>query len=748
MEVKGLLEKIRQQEKEKKDYFFALEIETNFVKSAIWLVDEGKVKVVSLGSRESWTDSLLEAADASLSSAAEGFTPEEEASEPNKVIFGLPVDWIEGEKIKSERLKALKDLSQKLELKPVGFVVTNEAISHYLKTTEGVPPTAILLALNKKRVSLTLIHLGKVKTTQVIERSQNLGDDVVEGLARFQGEEPLPARILLWDGEEELEEAKQALVDYPWQEKEIGGKEGVFLHLPKVEILSTDFDIKAVALAGGKEIARASGIMADFKTEKKTEEPTPQPEEGVEKEAVLEKFDFGFVEGKDVIEEKPPQVEPQTTPQPEPKEEVEETEAPPRSFLSGLKPKFSFAWLKKINLGRFLMPFKGFISGMKLAGRTRLIGLLVLIFLFIFFVLAFGLYWYLPKASVVILVEPKVIEEEFTIKLDPSLSTANKEELILPAQEMEETISGDKKIGTTGTKLTGEKAKGEVTIYNGTSQEKTFSAGTILTSSSDLEFTLDEEVTVASRGATPLDPPGEAKVKATASEFGTESNLASGTEFSVGNFSRSDFIAKNESAFTGGTSREIQVVAAEDHEELLARLSEELENQAIDQIQARLPLGTKLLTESLESEEVEETFSQAVDEEATEVSLSLKTKFTVLVYTEDELRDLLAEGIEDKIPAGFEFKKEESDVSFELEEVTSEGVAVFAAQLEAKLIPELDLEEISKNLVGKYPQLGKTYLDNLPNVVGTEIKITPRLPSRLLTFPRKVENIKIEIEIK
>jgi hypothetical protein len=126
----------------------------------------------------------------------------------------------------------------------------------------------------------------------------------------------------------------------------------------------------------------------------------------------------------------------------------------------------------------------------------------------------------------------------------------------------------------------------------------------------------------------------------------------------------------------------------------------------------------------------------------------LKTNFSVFVYSEEELKTLVAEMIEDKIPAGFEFKKEESEIDFELQKVTKVGVAIFKARLSANLLPQIDLEEVKKNLVGKYPQFGKAYLDNLSNVVGTEIKITPRLPSRLLTFPRMAKNIEIEIQVK
>jgi hypothetical protein len=81
MEVKEILKKIRQQEQEKKEYFFALELDEGLVKSAVWSVEAGVVKILAIGETQSWEDEkeILEAVDSSLSSAAEKRpSPEEE----------------------------------------------------------------------------------------------------------------------------------------------------------------------------------------------------------------------------------------------------------------------------------------------------------------------------------------------------------------------------------------------------------------------------------------------------------------------------------------------------------------------------------------------------------------------------------------------------------------------------------------------------------------------------------------------
>jgi hypothetical protein len=112
------------------------------------------------------------------------------------------------------------------------------------------------------------------------------------------------------------------------------------------------------------------------------------------------------------------------------------------------------------------------------------------------------------------------------------------------------------------------------------------------------------------------------------------------------------------------------------------------------------------------------------------------------------MAELVDEILKDKVPEGFEFQSGESETEFILQEVEETGLAIFEVNLKAKLIPEIELDKIKQALAGKYPGLGKTYLENLPYVSGTEIEIRPKLPEKILTFPRMTENIDIEITVR
>lgn len=761
MEVKDLISKIGKKEA-KKEHFFALVIAAKKIRGAIWTVEQGKTKVVATGEPEAWTEEkdFVDAVDATLSSATESFTPIEEAKEPNKIIFGLPEDWVEEEKIVVGKLKILKEISQKLDLKPVGFVVITEAIIHQLKVSEGVPPTAILLDLKKEEVGVTLVNLGKTEEATIVKRSQDLGADVAEGLSRLETQKSFPARIILYNSNQNLEKAKEELLAYSWP--------SFFLHLPKVEILPADFDIRAVALSGGREVAKAAGIEvlepeAEKDQETAEEAPASAETEKVKKieEEKAEEADFGFVKDKDIIEEKPrPELPERKTSPAEPEITGPETlvspkegkgKIPPVSFLGGRLPALK---LPRIDLAKFPFPK---IDFSKLAtilpffkGRTSLVIGLVLGILFILGGIVLGAYWYLPQAQVALLVEPKILEKEFEIKLDPELATPDPVALALPAGSIEAEVEGEKTIGTTGTKLIGDPAKGEVTIFNRTESAKEFSAGTIISGPGDLEFSLDDEVTVASESTGPdyTKIPGKGTVSVTALEIGTEGNLAAESEFTLADYSSSDYIARNGSALAGGTSREVNVVSEEDQEELLSALTEELKQTAVSQLSQKLSPETSLLEESLADKVVKKDYSHQEGEESDKLSLGLKSKFSALTYKEEDFKSLVEDQIRETVPSGFEFKREETEIDFDLIDVEENGEARFKAILKVNLLPKLDLEEIRKNLAGKYPELGELYLNNLPNVVGFEVKITPHLPRRLETFPRLVKNIQMEVRLK
>lgn len=768
MALSEIINKFNQgKEKEGKEYLLAMEIWEGEVKSAIWTVEEGKTKVVALGSQETWErqEELIEAADRSLTQASERFT--ETGKEPSKVIFGLPENWTDEKEIKPEYRQLLQELYQKLELKPVGYVLTFDALVHHLKKVEGVPPTVILVKMAKTKINLAVVEVGQKSGVEEVSRSENLAHDLREGLARITKVNVLPSRILLFDGEE-MEDNRQNLIAYPWLKPLVDGSKLAFLHLPKVEILPIDFDVNAVALAGGSEVAKSLGfeikeeIAAEEKVEEAVEEEKtpeeiapeekPEPEPEVEAETKGEEPDFGFVRDKDisemrkefkpVVEEEPEiaveearEVEPEIEPEIE-SERVEEhlEKRKPGWFL------FLSGWLGKIPKPKIpLLSLPGLpLLAILVGGAILLLGGL-------FFAFA----WFVPRAEVTVLVKPEVLEKEFKLTVDPNQEVVDRENLVLPGKTLETEMSGEKSSQTTGEKLVGDQAKGMVIIYNRTDGPKTFEKGALIAASGGLKFSLDDEVKIASKTpdlSTGVDKWGEAKVGMTATEIGAQYNLAAGTQFSLENYPQSSYLAKNESDLSGGTSRKIQAVSEEDQNNLRDDLSKELAEGAEGELLAKVSPDQSLIAESILTDPINEDFDHQVGDEAQNLNLKLSVKISSLTFNRGEFVELVSGLLADSIPADYQLQKEEIQSKFEIEEKNEDGSLLFKAHIKANLIPKIEAKEIIKNLKGKYQNLAKDYLKIIPGYVDSEILIQPRLPGFLSTLPRSEERINVKIK--
>ncbi|MCG2691438.1 hypothetical protein L6272_01280, partial [Microgenomates group bacterium] len=480
--------------------------------------------------------------DQSISAISANISPE-----PSGVIFGLPEAWMDSDNIIPDKKTFLKAICQELELKPLGFVISNTAVIQYLKIDEGTPPSAIFLQLSSTEINLSLVKLGKLVGTQLVGRSGDLGQDVEEGLSRFDKIDTLPSRMILYDGQIDFEEDKQQLTSYDWEEKL------PFIHFPKVEVLPADASIKAISLAGGSEVAKSLGF--DIKP------PSPPPAESTA-------ADLGF-SAQDIALTK--------TPEPEP---------PPKLNPPTGGPNLIQLIKEKLSRLKFPSAPKAIIWI-----AAGFLGLLIFVF---------SAYWYLPKAQITLYFESKTIETNLTLTIDPQASTLDPVKAILPGESVDISVEGSQSIPTTGTALIGDPATGNITIYNKTAQTKSFPKGTILIGPDNLTFSLDEDTTATSSssredGENTIITPGKADASITAQNIGSDSNLAADSRLSFKQFSEDDYYAKT-SGLSGGTSQEVKAVSQADQDKLLAAATTELISKAQTELQSRLGGDKALVT--------------------------------------------------------------------------------------------------------------------------------------------------------
>jgi hypothetical protein len=770
---------------ENTEYFFGLNIGAQKVKACLWLIDGNHLKVVNtVFSDYSSSSQLLEVSDQLLDQVL-GTLP----FEPEKILFGVPDAWLQDDDLKEEYLKVLRGLVKALEIKPLAYVATSHALTHFLEKDEGAPITAIIVGIDEDTIAVTVSRAGKVDGTKVVKRGSNLGQDIEKTLLGFSDVEVLPSRILIYGNPQNLSKQKQELSSFPWMNKLS------FLHLPKIEVLEPDVDMKAVAFAGAIELNTAIKYIPN----KEESLPIVSPVKPVSDEEIsmdnlagegepkdldtkqledsnLDEVDeataaeLGFVSGdvtKSESQIKPEEGEVQKTKKTAESEDLNLDQDLPEDLSvgrHGLGDEETAVGETETRLApRKPLPIDEYESGLPAMASTGMFAKVPrfkiptipkarLLIPLIVIILLVASYFLFSKATVIVFVEPKILENDTQVTADPNIKQVDEEAKKIPGSFVETQVSGSEKMAASGQKQVGDPAKGTVVIYNKATSSKTISKGTVLTAQNGLKFTLDSDIKIASQSATQEGITfGKANGNVVAQSIGADGNLPSDTTFTVGGISANEVSAKAEGNFSGGTSKQVTVVTDSDQKKLLASLASNLRKQATDQLQAKLSAEKdstkKILQEALNEEIIKKSFNKNIGDQASEFSLNLTINYKGLAYSDNDLKTIVGKLVQTNVPDNFQLDLADTETSADVSKVEKDKLT-FLARFKAKLVPKVDNQEIKKQIVGKTPLQVADILKTHENVLGSDIKLTPPLPAPLARLPFITQNIKVEVSLK
>ena len=782
------------EKKEKPEFFLALILRNEKANAVILEQVERKLRIVSQF-EESFEDSVetatteefLNVLDKAISGAEDALPPN---IETQKTIFGLKGSWVEDNKIKKEYFDKLKKACHELALTPIGFLVLNEAIISLIQKEEGAPITAILTEIGKKHVTVSWVKAGKILESKSSEIHQTASYTIDTLLKHFESPEIMPSRIILFDAQENL---SQELIGHQWS------KSLPFLHLPQIVNLNLNFD--AGAMLFGAAAQMGFGVIQGFSQKPKDEEipqmtpeefnagPIEPPthreevltetiaEESVPSENKIEQLDdavssefFGFVTDEDIAK---------TTPAPEQKKEEEKTQEekvqenvehpkseniseeieqiPEKIFLTEEEgqpipnkvmlvfPKVILVLKKILGLGKKIplkkpnVPFT--LPAILGAGKGKLI--FIPIFLVIIVVLVLFYSFFGGSATVTLNVSPDVSEKSQTVTFSVSNPTDVKNNVIA-AEFTSVSEDGTSSTPATGKQDVGDKAKGTVTVFNNSSDSVSLSSGAKITSSNGLVFTLNNAVSIASASGDPFSgtKPSTATVNVTASTFGTDYNLPSGTKFSIGD--NAAIAAKNDNAFSGGTKKEITVISKDDIAKLLTDLPKNLEDKAKSDISSKLA-SDKALLPAFASESVDKkNFDKNVGDQASQVTLTGTVTYQGISYAKNDLVSLAANLFNSQ---NITINKDNLNVNVKDTKTKTNKDVDANLDIQAILLPKIDNAALAKQIAGQSVTKAKTELSSISRVSSVIISISPNIPLLPKSLPRNSKNIKIIIKL-
>ncbi len=766
------------------EVFLSLLLYPDAVEAAIWeLSAHGKPNVLGAVTQDIVHDSWQErraAADKCIT------TLEDIAQTTNlqKVILGFPAPYLtkDGDIIKDIR-PSVKKLTHELGLVPIGFVSVYQAIIHKYKKQEGVPPSLILLGFTAGSISVSLYRVGNFAGQITIPKEGSIAEHLEDAFAQFSSSTVLPSRILLYGTKPAiLEQAKRELLKHHWTAR------SNFIHFPKVEVLQGDGAAIAVSYAGAGELTNTiddQDVVEETVPEEEGVIDLPQEEMLVEEESVrvddaeeveeqveaemeqeeliedelAEEESRESDEDSEIIEEGASEnaedieehanvipVDPQTLGFQSGEEEMEE-ESEPKTSRHGRKMKLQlpalFGNLKK----KF---FKGKSSAKHHQteddvpeSQKRPLGFALLIIPLIILLVA-GYYvidTFLPKAKVTITTIPKSISASETINVDTSSTSISGN--TIPGKKKEQSATGEKSVPATGKKTIGDGAKGKITILNKSTVPKTFKRGTIV-STGGIDFTLDSDISIASASETFQGITySKEDVAVSAKQIGTKGNISAGHDFSINGVSSTVASGRNDQAFTGGTSKDVTVVARADQEEIIKELTTELTAQAKQGFEST---GEELLIpETIKTSVTEKVFSAEIGQEAKDVNGKVTITITGTGYSTSDITSLLKDKVKSQVSSGYMLSSDIPKVETGTPTVQKNGTISLSATITATSIPDLNLPTLANQIAGKSSAEAKQSITALPGIGNVEFSISSmfhkdRLPKRLQNITLLVSN--------
>ncbi len=375
--------------------------------------------------------------------------------------------------------------------------------------------------------------------------------------------------------------------------------------------------------------------------------------------------------------------------------------------------------------------------------RTRFflgIGALILL-LFAWFFAAVVM----PKAVITISTDTSTVTSSISFNANTATQNLDVDKAQVPAVVKELKKTDTESISATGKKDNGEKATGTITAYNCTDDPVVAPAGTLF-SNSGYSFSSNQAVTVPASDFTSggiCKKNASASIAVTAVAGGTASNLSAGREY-TSNFAST--LSGTGSAMTGGTTNLVTVVSQDDVDSAVARMKGRLDQDATNELKQQLQSeGLQSLdeTRTIGSPVVKAT--PTVGEEATDVTVTAETTYSVLGVRSDYLSQLIKKDVSAKIDTEKQSILDDglSKAALRLEARKSPTEAQLTLQSIAIAGPELNEASIKDQIRGKKRGDAEKLIGNLPGVKDVTIEYKPFW---VLSTPKAAKKIIITIE--
>lgn len=342
----------------------------------------------------------------------------------------------------------------------------------------------------------------------------------------------------------------------------------------------------------------------------------------------------------------------------------------------------------------------------------------------------------LPQTQVVVTVAAESFEKNISVMIDAEAKDVDQDKKIIPGQLLEVTNEDAKRVVATGKKDVGTKAKGPVTVTNSFQVSPwKIPAGTIFVSADNKSFKLVNDLTVPGPTFCQTDGklgicPGSASGTLEAVEPGESYNIKAG-KFTINGLNeaqKNGSTAESTKDYSGGSSKTVSTMTAEDVENATATLSEDLKKQAIEEFKKQAK-DLKLIEDAIEADKPEvETNPSEIDSETEYFDIKLKNKHRAVVFNDQQVQNIVLSELKKEVPNDKELILSEGDefaVAVKNKDY-KEKILELESQVKTKIGTKVDAKEVKKGLNGRSANEAREILAVVPNIKDVAIYPFPR----------------------
>lgn len=626
---------------------------------------------------------------------------------PEKTVFFIYSHLVDSitKEIKRPYLQKIKQLVKNLELKPLGFIECHEAILDYLQQKEKMPLTTNLIEFDKTALGIFVYTTGRLIFSETVPRTGNIIEDLLPVFERIKTQTVIPPRIILYNSKD-LDLESTSILTHQW------GKD-FFIQLPKVQIFREEQVIESfLNIFSGQMIGSKQVEMS----------PEEQPISSTRQEVM------GFVIGDDVKEKpKPPAITSEVSIQTAKLKQ-------PGSILNLIPLAF---------LSKFLAKSKKTFNDLIVKAKSLPFPILPAIGIILILGALFAMEYFFHTAKVRVFFPSQKLEK--SLKIKGAVKTVSGNSDTLAFQVATETASFSESNNATGKKSVGDEAKGTVTMLNYDSSSKNFSKGTTI-QAQGLKFALTNDVTVASSSVAPdlSLQPGKSNIAVVAEQIGPESNLAKGQRFQVGDSPQTLYLATNDSAFSGGSKKDIQTISDKDISDVKNKLLAKAKGYVDNQLKTKLSKEQRLLTQLTDYNLGSITYSKDAGDEAVSVEGKSQAQITYFTYRQQEFLQVLDRHLKGDVKAGFHISDQATNYRIKSIDQDSNHY-LLDIDIQTKAIEDVNTNDLLVKMRGKKSDSLQDLVKNDYHAEGLDLQVSHPLPWLKNWLPLFKKNITLEI---